>query len=256
MNYEKLYFAFIEKYRNQHFEQGEYTESHHIVPRHAGGDDSKDNLIVLSYRQHCFAHRLLWKAYKKASDYKAWILMSGQEVDKVIATHKALGKRNVETGHLARIRKLANTPSRQKKLAELNHHKVETGLLDEYRLLSNAAWRGCSHTEEFKERKSLQMKKWATENQEHYASMIEKSVALKKENSKSLSEEVIKNAQRNEEYLHKTSSKSLNLFVSPEGLEFQSPIYAAKYYSEDLDYCVVENWCKRAQHGWSRKPKP
>ena len=65
MNYEKLYFAFIEKYRNQHFEQGEYTESHHIVPRHAGGDDSKDNLISLFPEEHWLAHLLLIKIYPK-----------------------------------------------------------------------------------------------------------------------------------------------------------------------------------------------
>lgn len=77
---------------------------------------------------------------------------------------------------------------------------------------------------------------------------------VKAENSKSLSDSVIINAERNEEFLHKISSRSKNKFISPEGLEFDSPIFAAQYYG-NVEYYIIENWCKRNQHGWSRKPK-
>jgi hypothetical protein len=36
-------------------------ERHHIVPRSMGGKDNKDNLIVLTAREHFIAHRLLVK---------------------------------------------------------------------------------------------------------------------------------------------------------------------------------------------------
>lgn len=252
MNYEKLYFAFIEKYKNQEFEKGVYTEKHHIIPRHAGGGDSKDNLIILDYRQHTFAHRLLWKAYKKPSDYMAWLMMKGQEVcDKI-----ARGKANVESGLLNRIRPLANNEAQRKHARELAKSRVESGYMDEIRLMANDAWRGSNHSEEWKAEKSLQMKIWAS-SEENYVQLIRMQKlgsVLKKETSRKLSESVILNAERNEEFLQETSSRSKNKFVSPEGLEFDSPILAAKYYG-NVEYFVIENWCKRSQNGWSRKPK-
>lgn len=256
MNYEKLYFAFIEKYKNQEFDVGVYTEVHHIIPRHAGGDDSKENLIRLNYKQHTFAHLLLWKIYNRVGDYHAWLMMSGQEPDKKLANLKAIGKANVVSGHMDNIRKLSNTPTRQRKLKELNEHKVSSGLLDEYRKLANDAWRGQKHSEEWKESKSTQMKQYTSteEGYSHMLAAVKASNIKKGQLSKEFSDTVIINAERNEEFLQEVSSRSKNKFVSPEGLEFDSPIFAAKYYG-NVEYYIIENWCKRNQHGWSRKPK-
>ncbi len=38
-----------------------YTEKHHIIPRSFGGSDDKDNIAVLTAREHYIAHWLLWK---------------------------------------------------------------------------------------------------------------------------------------------------------------------------------------------------
>lgn len=277
MNYEKLYFAFIEKYKNQVFDEGTYTEVHHIIPRHAGGDDSKENLIRLNYKQHTFAHHLLWKAYNNIGDKLAFTFMSNVDIDKqnfirvevgkmVGARHRDFmielgkkmgpiqGKINVESGLLASIRPLANNSTQREKLAIFNQYKVDSGLLEDYRKLANEAWRGSNHTDEWKAKKSEQMTQWAAENKEHIKYMAAKAVIYKKEKSKAFSDSIILNAERNEEFLQEISSRSKNKFVSPEGLEFDSPIYAAKYYG-NVDYFVIENWCKRGHHGWSRKPK-
>lgn len=255
MNYEKLYFAFMEKYKNQEFDVGVYTEVHHIIPRHAGGDDSKENLIRLDYRQHCFAHRLLWKAYGKAGDYKAWVLMTNQEVDAVLATHKALGQSNVASGHLERIREFANTPVRQEKLRKLNQHKVDNKLWIGYLELAREAWTGQKHTEEWKALKCEQMQQLVKERPEQFSKLAEVGRKAKTEQRTAQANAVIENAERNEEFLHKRSSHSKNIFVSPEGLEFDSATFAAKYYGKDVKYFDVDNWCKRGQYGWSRKPK-
>lgn len=42
----------------------EYNESHHILPKCLGGDDSSENLILLSPREHYIAHMLLAMAYR------------------------------------------------------------------------------------------------------------------------------------------------------------------------------------------------
>lgn len=256
MNYEKLYFAFIEKYKNQEFDAGTYTEVHHIIPRHAGGDDSKENLIRLDYKQHVFAHHLLWKAYGRPSDYSAWLMMSGQESDNKLANLKAIGKANVESGHLDNIRPMANNEAQRKHARELAKKRIESGYLDEIRTLAWEAWRGSNHTDEWKEEKSIQMKEWS-EKEENYQQLLDmhrKALAVRQENAKEYNDFIILNAERNEEFLQEVSSRSKNKFVSPEGLEFDSPIFAAKYYG-NVDYYTVENWCKRKQHGWSRQPK-
>lgn len=78
MNYGKLYERAISKYKSQSLEVGTYTEKHHIIPRHLGGDDSESNLVVVSYRQHILLHLLLWKRDKSKKDEMAYKLMRGQ----------------------------------------------------------------------------------------------------------------------------------------------------------------------------------
>lgn len=40
-----------------------YYEKHHILPKCLGGDDSTDNLVLLTGREHFIAHKLLCKMY-------------------------------------------------------------------------------------------------------------------------------------------------------------------------------------------------
>lgn len=42
-----------------------YTEKHHIIPRSMGGKDTKENLVVLTAREHYIAHLLLTKCVEK-----------------------------------------------------------------------------------------------------------------------------------------------------------------------------------------------
>nr|DAH57117.1 MAG TPA: HNH endonuclease [Caudoviricetes sp.] len=256
MNYEKLYFAFIEKYKNQVFEDGVYTEVHHIIPRHAGGDDSKENLIRLDYKQHTFAHHLLWKIYKRVGDYHAWLMMSGQEADNKLANLRALGQANVESGHLDRIRPLANNEKQRSHASRMAKARIESGELEKSRLKAVEVWTGSNHTEEYKQMKRVQMKEWAEVGENYHKLLEMNKIRGEKatEKSEQFSKDLILNAERNEEFLQKSSSKSKNKFVSPEGLEFDSPIFAAKYYG-NVEYYIIENWCKRNKYGWSRKPK-
>lgn len=45
-----------------------YYENHHIVPKHMGGDNSKDNLVLLTFREHVLAHYLLWRIHGYEGD--------------------------------------------------------------------------------------------------------------------------------------------------------------------------------------------
>jgi hypothetical protein len=63
MNYRKLYFSIVEK-RKVNIPEG-YTEKHHVIPRSLGGDNSKDNLVALTAREHFICHLLLTKMYER-----------------------------------------------------------------------------------------------------------------------------------------------------------------------------------------------
>jgi 5-methylcytosine-specific restriction endonuclease McrA len=47
-----------------------YYEEHHILPRSLGGDNSPENLVLLTGREHYLAHFLLYKIYQGTSHEK------------------------------------------------------------------------------------------------------------------------------------------------------------------------------------------
>lgn len=66
MNYKRIYDALVEKAKVRGLDKSSvdyYTEIHHIVPKCLGGEDTSDNLVMFSGREHFVAHMLLWKAY-------------------------------------------------------------------------------------------------------------------------------------------------------------------------------------------------
>jgi hypothetical protein len=62
MNYQNIYNNLIEKAKIRTELLG-YKEKHHILPRSLGGDDSLENLVNLTAREHFIAHLLLAKMY-------------------------------------------------------------------------------------------------------------------------------------------------------------------------------------------------
>jgi hypothetical protein len=63
MDYQKIYNDLV--FRAQNREKPScYTERHHIVPKSMGGLNNKDNLVILTAREHFIAHILLYKIYK------------------------------------------------------------------------------------------------------------------------------------------------------------------------------------------------
>lgn len=67
------YIKFIDSLKSQVVEG--YSEKHHIIPKSLGGTDSKDNLIILTARQHYVAHWILARALG-GSAARAFFMMS------------------------------------------------------------------------------------------------------------------------------------------------------------------------------------
>jgi len=67
---------------------------HHIIPKHAGGNDDPSNLVRLTVEEHAEAHRQLYEQYGREQDRIAWLGLSGQ-IDKQEAWRLAHAAGNV-----------------------------------------------------------------------------------------------------------------------------------------------------------------
>lgn len=75
MNYKKIYKHLIEKRKSNPITKG-YKENHHILPKSLGGDNSKENLVTLTGREHWIAHLLLHKIYRTSQTAHACHMMA------------------------------------------------------------------------------------------------------------------------------------------------------------------------------------
>lgn len=67
----KTYDSLIEKSKKRGLNKKKligYYEKHHIIPKCKGGTNKKDNLVLLTYREHIIAHRLLIRIYPKSKE--------------------------------------------------------------------------------------------------------------------------------------------------------------------------------------------
>lgn len=63
MNYKLHYDKLIDRAKNRSILKTEYTETHHIIPKSVGGNNTKENLVKLFPEEHIIAHLLLVKIY-------------------------------------------------------------------------------------------------------------------------------------------------------------------------------------------------
>lgn len=88
VDYFGTYEALIRKARLRSAVNSGYYEIHHIIPRSLDGDDSEENLVALTYREHFLAHWLLTKMFEGLEKRKmafAFYMMTMQIGDRIIA---------------------------------------------------------------------------------------------------------------------------------------------------------------------------
>ena len=77
--YYQWYQNLVLKSKNRKLDNTVYKESHHIIPKCLGGDNSETNLVKLTLREHYIAHLLLSKMYdgeaKRKMYYGLWIML-------------------------------------------------------------------------------------------------------------------------------------------------------------------------------------
>ncbi len=76
MNYKNIHDRIITQAKSAGRKRSKhaYYELHHVIPQCLGGDNSKDNLVLLTFKEHFIIHWLLCKIYK--NDVKAMYKLS------------------------------------------------------------------------------------------------------------------------------------------------------------------------------------
>lgn len=80
MNYTRIYNLIIQRAQDRVLSG--YAEKHHIIPRCMGGDNSPENLVRLTAKEHFVAHRLLVRIYPENPKlvYALWsMFMKGKK---------------------------------------------------------------------------------------------------------------------------------------------------------------------------------
>lgn len=98
---EKTYNSLIERGKTRGLRKKSldyYTEIHHIIPKCIGGTDDKDNLVLLTYREHVIAHMLLARIYNTIELKHVVYLMFNS------FKNKTLGNIKLSTKQLEEIR--------------------------------------------------------------------------------------------------------------------------------------------------------
>jgi hypothetical protein len=65
--YKRWYFLIIDGAKRREYDNTFIVERHHIIPKSLGGDNSKENLVNLTPREHFVCHRLLVKMTRGSS---------------------------------------------------------------------------------------------------------------------------------------------------------------------------------------------
>lgn len=106
MNYNKHYNLLIKKAKSEKRKKGStYYEKHHIIPRSEGGSDLKENLVLLTAREHYLAHWLLFRenptkqracAFWRMNTKNSTLSSRGyKEVRKAHAKHMSKSKKGI-----------------------------------------------------------------------------------------------------------------------------------------------------------------
>ena len=81
--YYRWYQNLVQKAKNRQLDNTVYTEKHHILPKCLGGNDTAENLVSLTLREHYIAHLLLSKFYEdeagRKMHYAMWIMLLQQK---------------------------------------------------------------------------------------------------------------------------------------------------------------------------------
>jgi hypothetical protein len=94
MDYQKIYNQIVERAKNRILEG--YKEKHHIIPKCLGGDNSANNLVELTAREHFLCHMLLCEIYPNENKLKHALFLMAIGKQKIKEKTYIIGSRVYE----------------------------------------------------------------------------------------------------------------------------------------------------------------
>lgn len=164
MNYQLIYNNLISFAIDRSSVSG-YTEKHHIIPRSLGGSNRKDNLVVLTPREHFIAHLLLAKIHKGKMTIAAYLMSTKQEYTSKV--YDTLRKQSIELrkGQIPWNKGIAGKPCTDEQKMLLSNYwlgkpKSESHAfnISKGKIGHTAGMTGKTHSEETKKKMSCSMK--------------------------------------------------------------------------------------------------
>lgn len=146
--YTRLYYLIVERAKSRTIFG--YTETHHIIPKSLGGRDSKDNLVILTAKEHYICHRLLTKMTEGCNRSKMW-----NALNLMIRAHRDYQKRYVPNGRVYQTVKEELSKINSKRFSGKNNPMYGKEITYQHRARLKAARAKRVYTEEHKRAISL-----------------------------------------------------------------------------------------------------
>lgn len=122
--YKKVYNKIIRRAKKRGLDKNSlegYYEKHHIVPKCLGGDNKKDNLVLLTAKEHFIAHRILYRLHP--DNYKLLMAVIAMLSPGNVNNHRE----TVSLSTAQYYRKLHADSLRGKHLSEQTRKKISDG---------------------------------------------------------------------------------------------------------------------------------
>lgn len=166
--------------------EGHYFENHHIIPSSLGGSNDKDNMVLLTAREHYICHWLLYKITPCKENAFSWWMMSNNngneyhEERKIQSSRKYEYARNAFSKHISEVHKGKNLSDEHKNKLSVSkiggknpmygkkHSDEHRVYLSEINSGEKNGFYGKTHTEETKKRISNAAKTRVGEKSNRY----------------------------------------------------------------------------------------
>ena len=267
-----------------------YYEIHHIKARCMGGEDIKDNLVLLTYKEHIIAHLLLFIINPEVIGLRfAFFMLTNLKNVKdsdsdLYIDLISLEYIRSETYNSPEFRKMQSElvknawkdPEYRKIQSELaknrwkdpEYREMQSNMRKdpEFRKMQSDLAKNRWKDPEYRERKSKSSKNmWKDPELRKMQSELAKnqwkdpkfremqSNMWKDPEFRKIQSELAKNRWKDPEYREKIESKQGYRCISPDNIEYKSITEASK--SLNISCATLSRWIKEGKNGWKRVKK-
>jgi hypothetical protein len=151
MNYQGIYNKIIAnaKLRNSAKSGSLIVETHHIIPRHCGGNNLKENKVNLTLREHFVCHVLLTKIYK-GTEFYAGMCRAVVAMSKRGAVSSKLYQ-SIREHHISNLKNQVISAEQKLAISQANTgNKSRTGMKNSPEHIAAMSRLGSKHSDETK----------------------------------------------------------------------------------------------------------